>query len=123
MVGMIKTHDGTKYAGNHLLIDLWLDSEEVLSSEKIIKILENGCIAANATILFSHAHDFEPEGSSGAIILAESHCTYHYWPEDQFIAIDLFVCGESNPKNALPVFEHEFDVKFMKVKNEERGKR
>lgn len=122
MVGMIKSKDGGVYAGNHLLIDLWLDSEEVLSSENIIKILEDCCVAANATILFSHAHDFDPEGSSGAIILAESHCTYHYWPEEQFIAIDLFVCGESNPYNALPVIEREFDVKFLKVKNEERGK-
>lgn len=121
MVGMITANDGTYYAGNHLLIDIWLGSEDVLSSEQIISILKEGCRAANATILFSHAHNFEPEGSSGVIILAESHCTYHYWPEDQFIAIDLFVCGTSNPKNAIPVFEREFDINLMKIKNEERG--
>ena len=121
MVGLIKSHDGVTYAGNHLLIDIWLEDNK-LSSERILSILTEGCLAAKATILFSHAHEFEPEGSSGVIILAESHCTYHYWPEDDFIAIDLFVCGDSDPRNAIPVFEREFDIKMMKIKNEERGR-
>jgi S-adenosylmethionine decarboxylase len=50
--------------------------------------------AANATILQSSFHRFEPQGVSGTVILAESHLSIHTWPEKQYAAMDFYTCGD-----------------------------
>lgn len=102
MVGFI-TEGEESFAGRHLLIDLYGCRGDT-SPESILMACEQAAIACGATILFSHCHPFEGGGSSGAVILAESHCTFHHWWEqNHFIAIDIFVCGVCNPYNAIPV--------------------
>ena len=33
----------------------------------------------------------------GVVLRAESHITVHTWPENGFIAIDIFMCGSCDP--------------------------
>jgi S-adenosylmethionine decarboxylase len=49
---------------------------------------------AEATVLGSPFHRFEPQGVSGVVILAESHLTVHTWPEHRYAAVDLFSCSD-----------------------------
>ncbi len=45
---------------------------------------------------------FNPQGSSGIILLSESHLSYHFWPEYAFASFDIFCCGhEGDPQIAL----------------------
>ena len=63
--------DGQKFAGMHLLIDLW-GASNLDSPELIDKTLCDGALAAGATILHSHFHHFTPNGGvSGVVVLAE----------------------------------------------------
>ena len=50
--------------------------------------------AANATIMESAFHRFEPQGVSGTVILAESHLSIHTWPEKGYAAMDFYTCGD-----------------------------
>ncbi len=50
--------------------------------------------AANATVMQSAFHRFEPQGVSGTVILAESHLSIHTWPEKGYAAMDFYTCGD-----------------------------
>jgi S-adenosylmethionine decarboxylase len=39
---------------------------------------------------------------SGVLVLAESHVSIHTWPERDYAALDIFVCGDCDPYKALP---------------------
>ena len=39
-------------------------------------------------------HQFNPQGVSGVVVIAESHITIHTWPEHGYAAVDVFSCSE-----------------------------
>jgi S-adenosylmethionine decarboxylase len=106
MVGFT-TENETSFAGRHLLVDLY-GCSTTLSPVEIQISLEGVCREIGATVLFSHAHEFNNGGSSGVVILAESHATWHHWIEEGFIALDIFVCGECRPENAMNTIKDIF---------------
>jgi S-adenosylmethionine decarboxylase len=108
------------YAGKHLLIDLY-DCENHGTIEEIETVMKNACIATGATILHSHLHPFKGGGVSGAIILAESHMSFHSWVVEKFIALDIFVCGKCDPHLATPILEKFFKPRMTKISLEKRG--
>lgn len=114
--------DGHRYAGTHLIIDLRgasrLDDLEVME-----KALRDSIKAAKATLLHIHLHHFTPNGGiSGVAVLAESHISVHTWPERNFAAFDIFMCGESEPAKAVPVLEQAFSPSKVNVEEILRGK-
>jgi S-adenosylmethionine decarboxylase proenzyme len=36
-------------------------------------------------------HQFEPQGVTGTVLLAESHLAIHTWPECGFVTVDVYV--------------------------------
>jgi S-adenosylmethionine decarboxylase len=108
------------FAGKHLLLDLH-DCEYNAPMEQIQQAMIQACLATGATVLFDYAHPFEGNGSSGVIVLAESHGSWHQWPENNFVAIDIFVCGTCDPHLAVPVLVSLFKPKRVNVKLEKRG--
>lgn len=100
--------DGVKFAGTHLIIDLWeasrLDDLTVMEQAMRDSVREAG-----ATLLHIHLHHFTPNGGiSGVAVLAESHISVHTWPEKGFAAFDVFMCGDAKPEKAIPVLEKAF---------------
>ena len=86
--------DGVKFAGTHLLLDLW-GASNLTDPELIDRALRDAAEAANATILHSHFHHFGPDGGvSGVLVLAESHISIHTWPEKGYAAMDFYTCGD-----------------------------
>ena len=100
--------DGMKYAGMHLLVDLW-GATNLADPALIDTALRAAAVKAGATILHSHFHHFTPNGGvSGVVVLAESHISIHTWPERSFAAVDIFMCGACNPHDAVPVLRAAF---------------
>jgi S-adenosylmethionine decarboxylase len=88
--------------GYHLLLDLF-DIDQTFEKEMLLPMFQEACIDAGATILFSKVQEFgENCGTTGIIILAESHLSWHWYNEYRSIYIDLFTCGNTNPKLAIP---------------------
>ncbi len=113
--------DGVKFAGTHLLLDLW-GAENLTDPALIDRALRDAAEAANATILHSHFHHFGPDGGvSGVVVLAESHISIHTWPERDFAAVDIFMCGACDPYRSLPVLKEVFRPKSILLSEQRRG--
>ena len=112
---------GFKFAGNHLLIDLWgatnLDNAAVIEAA-----LRESAEASGATILHCHLHNFDPNGGiSGVLVLAESHISIHTWPERGYGALDVFMCGDAQPLKSIPILKRAFKPGFVNVVEARRG--
>lgn len=113
--------DGVKYAGTHLIIDLW-EATNLADPEHIDAVLREAAIATGATILHGHFHHFGPNsGVSGVLVLAESHVSIHTWPERDFAALDIFVCGVCDPYKAIPVLKKGFQPGRVTLSENRRG--
>jgi S-adenosylmethionine decarboxylase len=85
--------------GKHLLLEVYDVSFSLLNDvESIQTAMEKGIKRAEMTILNIFSHCFLPQGCTIVIALAESHVSCHTWPEKGSIAIDVYTCGEKNPK-------------------------
>ena len=113
--------DGVKFAGTHLLLDLW-GASNLTDPALIDRGLRDAAEAADATILHSHFHHFGPDGGvSGVLVLAESHISIHTWPERDFAAVDIFMCGSCDPYRSLPVLKETFHPKSILLAEQRRG--
>ena len=61
-------------------------------------------------MLQQHAHSFgDGFGYTAFLLLSESHASIHTWPEHGTATIDIFMCGDCNPEEALRYFREQFD--------------
>jgi len=113
--------DGLRYAGSHLIIDMF--GAENLDDEALMeKALEEAVNAAGATLLHIHVHKFSGEGGvSGVAVLAESHISVHTWPERGYAAFDIFMCGDAVPAKGIPVLKSFFNPDNTQVAEHKRG--
>lgn len=97
----------TEDMGRHLIIDLFgavnLDCPQTLA-----RAMDEIISATGATLLHQYLHRFEPHGLTGMACLAESHISFHTWPERGAAAFDIYMCGPAQPERALPILEHYF---------------
>ena len=113
--------DGERYAGGHLLLDLW-GASNLTDPDRIAAALAEAARAAGATILHSHLHQFgDGGGVSGVLVLAESHISIHTWPERDFAAIDIFMCGACDPLKSVPVLREAFQPADLQISEHRRG--
>jgi S-adenosylmethionine decarboxylase len=114
--------DGIEFAGTHLLLDLW--GAKYLDNIEHVENAMRECVdACGATLLHIHLHHFSPNGGiSGVAILAESHISVHTWPERDYAAFDVFMCGDALPENSIAVLKRAFFPQRMKVFEELRGR-
>lgn len=85
--------------GKHLLLEVYNVEFNAIND---VKSLQNAMISgiekAKMTILNVFSHSFEPQGCTVVIALAESHVSCHTWPENGCLAVDVYTCGEGNPR-------------------------
>jgi S-adenosylmethionine decarboxylase len=113
--------DGIQFAGTHLFLDFW-GAKHLDNLQKMEKALRACVSQCGATLLHIHLHHFTPNGGiSGVAVLAESHISVHTWPEREFAAFDIFMCGEARPEEAIAILMRAFTPKTMQVKEALRG--
>lgn len=94
--------------GIHLLIEQ-LGEIAQLNDQALETVLCQSARIAGATILQSHFHHFgENCGYTGVVMLAESHISIHTWPEKNYAAIDIFMCGDCDTEKALNYLKTQF---------------
>jgi S-adenosylmethionine decarboxylase len=115
------TRDGKTFAGTHLIIDVYGGSR-LDDIEHIRQMMHDAVTAAGATLLHTHLHHFTPNGGvSGVAVLAESHISIHTWPERDYGALDVFMCGDSAPEKAVEVIREAFQPSYLDVETHLRG--
>lgn len=113
--------EGKTYAGEHLLIDFW-GCSRLNDVNLMTETLRNAAEAADATVLHIHVHEFGGEGGvSGVAVLAESHISVHTWPELDYAAFDVFMCGNCRPDKAVAVLERMFTPQRAEITEQRRG--
>lgn len=113
--------DGVEFAGSHLIIDLW-EAKRLDELDHMEAVLREAVEVAGATLLHIHLHHFTPSGGiSGVAVLAESHISVHTWPERDFAALDVFMCGDARPEMAIPVLRRAFSPGRMEITDLMRG--
>jgi len=111
-----------KYAGVLLTADFWF-GRVIENPKEIKKILIKAAKEAKNIPLEITIHKFQPQGITGVVLLAESHIFISTWPEINYVAIDIFSCGEKAvPEKALEYLKKEFKPKKVEIKKIKRGK-
>ncbi|MBI4851058.1 MAG: adenosylmethionine decarboxylase [Acidobacteria bacterium] len=81
------------HIGVHIILDLQGYQQKVDDQEQIEITLRQIVDKAGLTPLFIYFHQFNPQGFTATAILSESHINLHSWPEYNYLALDIFTCG------------------------------
>ncbi len=117
----VKKFKKQKYAGIHLIAEFW-HGEIIEDPKKIKKILIAAVKEAKSAPLEVVIHKFSPQGLTGVVLLKESHIAIHAWPEFDYVAIDIFTCGDrAKPQKALQYLRRKLKPKKVVIKEIKRG--
>lgn len=113
--------NNTPGIGQHLIID-FIGAKYQTDVDKIEHALTSAAEAANAVVLHTSIHQFpDSHGVTGVVVLAESHISIHSWPEHDYMALDIFMCGATDPQVALNWLTSFFKPVSVKTQVIERG--
>ena len=110
--------------GEHYLVDFkQCDPGTIERVEVTRAIFLEAAREAKATVIGELFYQFEPVGVSGVLLIAESHVSVHTWPEDRFVSVDIFTCGEEmDAEVAIEVLTRGFGAAQVDVKMHVRGR-
>ena len=85
-------------------------------NSKILQAMLVTCYKFNLSILNVVSHEFKPQGLTTIILLAESHFSFHSYPESNEAYIDLFCCNPSiSTEDALAYLAEHLDATILKL--------
>lgn len=64
-------------------------------------ILDSALEGADIQILNRHFYCFAPHGVTGYFLLSASHISVHTWPEQGYVACDVFSCGDETETSTI----------------------
>lgn len=111
--------------GLHALIEVTVSSAEdreiLLQLDTIQALIARCAKRAGAICLEASGHHFgKGQGVTAFQMLAESHISVHTWPERNYAAFDIFMCGDaqSNLSGAVQELKEafssaEFSVQYI----------
>ena len=96
--------------GIHLLGEWYecpANTPEFTRAERLRALCLASVRDAGLTIVGESFHQFEPQGVTGTVLLAESHLAIHTWPEYGFVTVDVYVCNlaTDNSEKAKNLFD------------------
>jgi len=101
--------------GEHVVLDI-IGTKKEYSPSFFEKIVYKIAKKAKVTVLEISRHKFEPQGFTLVALLAESHMSFHTFPEKNIISFDFFTCGKVSPVVALDIIKKEIDHKRIITK-------
>lgn len=109
--------------GTHLLYDMWGCLPELLNDhEFLLNLLVRSATQANATVLDTVSHQFQPQGITAIALLAESHLSIHTWPELGYVAVDVFTCGpQMVPGKCIDIIRESLKPEKFTLREVRRG--
>jgi spermidine synthase len=102
--------------GEHITLDI-IGTKKDYSPSFFEKIVYKIAKKSKVTVLEISRHKFEPQGFTLVALLAESHMSFHTFPEKNIISFDFFTCGKVSPAVALDIIRKEIEHKRI-VKKE-----
>lgn len=113
-------HDTYIATGQHLLVDIKnVESEFLNSEQRLTHALVETVNAAGLTLLSYHCHTLSTLRVSCVGVLLESHISFHTWPKDGVITLDLFTSRGDRPFIPLvTIIERFFGIPRSDLKSD-----
>ena len=109
-----------KKVGEHVTID-FLGVKQDYSSSFYSKIIYKIAKKTKVAVLNISEHKFKPRGFTMVALLAESHMSFHTFPEKEIISFDFFTCAKISPTAALDILKKEIKHERVVVRNFDRS--
>lgn len=107
------------HKGRHLLIDCRGVSRDVcLNDALFLESMARAARRAGATVISQVRYQFghnSPPGFAAVIMLDESHCSAHSYADLGLIALDVFTCGDTDPRDILRYLRQEIPLGQISV--------
>lgn len=111
-----------KTLGRHLIAEFYdCDLSVIDDVDSVRRILHAAAQAVRATVVGESFHRFAPQGVSGTLVIAESHISLHSWPEQAYVAVDIFTCGELDPNDGVEVLAEQLHAASYRLQEITRG--
>lgn len=108
--------------GRHLICELRdCNFDTINNTEFIISTLVEGCRIGHAGIIGHIEHKFTPTGVTVLVLLSESHCSCHTWPEKGYVMLDVCTCGNHVDGSVIFNYIHSKLGGRMKMEQMDRG--
>jgi S-adenosylmethionine decarboxylase proenzyme len=116
--------------GKHIIVDLFdvnlnklQDINGNYNKREYWDSFMNKCFdSSGVTCLETVWHDFDKLGAFTVLyLLSESHLSIHTWPEKNYIALDVFTCGNANTELIVDQIVDYFEPKEKKIFKINRG--
>lgn len=105
--------------GKHLLIDCRNVSRELLLNDGLVlDVMARAAQKAGSTVISQMRYKFgydSPPGFAVLVMLDESHCSAHCYADLGIMAMDVFTCGNTNPRDVLKYIREEIDLGDVSV--------
>ena len=112
------------HKGRHLLMDCRNVAREVcLNDRLVLNVMARAAELAGATVVSQVRYKFgsdSPPGFTAVVLLDESHCSAHTYADLGLIAMDVFTCGNTNPKDVLRYIQDELDLGEVSITEVDR---
>ena len=93
----------------------YIDGVWVAQARHLEHIMSRIAEKCEFTVVSRAFHQFEPHGTTGVLVLAESHFSAHTYPELNRIYVDVFCCSPNfDPDACMSVIEEEFSADSAK---------
>jgi S-adenosylmethionine decarboxylase len=89
-----------------------------LNDKAMLEAMARAATRAGANVISQVRYQFghnSPPGFTAAVILDESHCTAHSYADLQLIALDVFTCGNTEPRDLLAYIREEIDLGDVRI--------
>ncbi len=115
-------HQGKEF-GTHFIVEFVDCAPERLASvDDTQKIMAEAVQKSRSKMVGSCFHQFEPQGASGVVLIKWSHFSVHTWPEERYVAADIFTCGEEmDPYAAIEIMKEGFGAREARYQEIRRG--
>lgn len=111
-----------KTIGRHLIAEYYDCRREILDDASSVRqAMLDAARAIGATVLGENFHQFDPQGVSGTVVIAESHLSIHTWPENGYVAVDIYTCGGLDPRIGFELLADRLGASSCRVQEIVRG--
>ncbi len=108
------------HKGTHLLVDCRNVPRDVcLDDAGMLAAMARAAQKAGANVISQVRYRFghnSPPGFTAVVVLDESHCSAHTYADLGLIAIDIFTCGFTNPRDVLTYLQEEIDLGDVEIR-------
>ncbi|QDT37482.1 adenosylmethionine decarboxylase [Stratiformator vulcanicus] len=106
--------------GNHVLIDCRNVPRDVcLDDGRMLEVMARSAAKAGMHVISQVRYHFGHNSAPGytcVVLLDESHCSAHTYADLGLIALDVFTCGDTDPRKILEHMREELDLGDVTVR-------